>query len=124
MARIGAQQWRIEQIVDGVHSNVVSIPATIPKNVYVPIQLRVEGTVANFYSEGELKVSHDFGEPLNDGRIGVLNNNADTDFILEMSPSNWAPSVENYEFEMQVQDGTLITSNVFDGAVDPANESL
>ena len=124
MARIGAQKWSIEQIIDGVHSNVVAIPATIPKNVYVPIQLRVDGTVANFYSEGELKVSHDFGEPLNDGRIGVLNNNADTDFILEMSPSNWAPSVEDYQFEMQVQDGVLTTSNVFDGAVDPADEVL
>ncbi|WP_067515938.1 type I secretion C-terminal target domain-containing protein [Endozoicomonas ascidiicola] len=75
-------------------------------------------------SDGEVRISHDFGEPLNDGRIGVMNNGTDTSFKLDMAPSNWAPSVENYDLEMNQTEGEYVTTNVLADAVDPQNETL
>ncbi len=124
MARVGAQKWSIEHVVNGNKSTVASTSEALQKNVFNEIQLQVEGTVVKLFSGGMEKVSHDFGEALNDGRIGVLNHNAKTDFIISMQPSNWAPSVKDFDLVMQEQDGSLLSANVIDASVDPNDDAL
>ncbi|OED40530.1 hypothetical protein ACH42_16095 [Endozoicomonas sp. (ex Bugula neritina AB1)] len=124
VARIGSQKWRIEEVVDGFKSNLVALPASIPQDTFVGIQLKVEGSTVSLVSGGEVQVSHDFGETLNDGRIGVMANNAKTSFKLDMAPTNWAPAVTNYDVEMQQSDDSYLTANVLEDATDPLNEVL
>ncbi|MBG0790470.1 MAG: tandem-95 repeat protein, partial [Desulfovibrionaceae bacterium] len=125
VARIGADRWSIEQFSNGVHSTIAQTGyIRLDRAVLNTIELRVEGSVASIFSGGELQVSHDFGEPLNDGRIGVATNNSHTSFELDMAPSNWAPSVEDYDIRMQLQDGAIATDNVLQDAVDPEGAEL
>ena len=58
------------------------------------MELRVSGQVASIYSGGTFQVSHDFGEDLNDGLIGVMTDYANTNFVLSMAPSNWVPQLK------------------------------
>ena len=125
VARIGADNWSFEQFSDGVHSTVVSTGyIRLDREVPNTIELRVEGSVASIYSGGVLQISHDFDEPLNDGRIGVATNNSHSSFELDMAPSNWAPSVEDYDLRMQIQEGEITTGNVLRDAVDPEGAEL
>ncbi|WP_272699472.1 tandem-95 repeat protein [Desulfovibrio sp. Fe33] len=125
VARIGADNWAIEQFSDGVHTTVTNTGyIRLDREVPNTIELRVEGSVASIYSNGVLQVSHDFGEPLNDGRIGVATNNSHSSFELDMAPSNWAPSVEDYDLRMQIQEGEITTENVLRDAVDPEGAEL
>ncbi|WP_290920345.1 cadherin-like domain-containing protein, partial [Halodesulfovibrio sp.] len=125
VARIGADRWRIEQVENGRHTNVATTDyIRLDTNVPNVIDLEIEGSVATIFSNGVKQVSHDFGEPLNDGQIGVATNNSHTSFDINLRPSNWAPSVENYDVKIQVQDGGFTSQNVLADAFDPEGAEL
>ena len=126
VARVGLQKWSIERMSSGSLSDVAQTPVipSMARGVTQNMELRVVGSVASIYSEGVFQVSHDFGEALNDGKIGVMVDNARTDFVLSMAPSNWAPSVKDVNLTMQQRDETLITPNLLGLAFDPEAASL
>ena len=126
VARIGIQKWSIEEMINGVktiHVRTEVIP-TMARNTAESMELRVSGQVASIYSGGTFQVSHDFGEDLNDGLIGVMTDYANTNFVLSMAPSNWAPAVEDINISMQQRDGSYTTDNLLLRAIDAENESL
>nr|WP_256370000.1 tandem-95 repeat protein [Halodesulfovibrio sp. MK-HDV] len=125
VARIGADRWQIEQVENGEHTRIarteyIQLDTDVPNE----ISLNIDGGVATIFSNGVEQISHDFGTPLNNGQIGVATNNSHTSFELNMEPSNWAPSVENYDVRIQVQDGGFTTQNVLADAFDPEGASL
>ena len=125
VARIGANRWQIEQVENGEHSNVAKTDyIQLDTNVPNEISLNIDGGVATIFSNGVEQISHDFDTPLNNGQIGVATNNSHTSFELNMEPSNWAPSVEDYDVRIQVQDGGFTTQNVLANAYDPEVASL
>ena len=120
VARIGIQKWSIEEMINGVktiHVRTEVIP-TMARNTAEAMELRVSGQVASIYSGGTFQVSHDFGEDLNDGLIGVMTDYANTNFVLSMAPSNWAPAVEDINISMQQRDGSYTTDNLLLRAID------
>ncbi|WP_432698375.1 VCBS domain-containing protein [Marinobacterium sp. YM272] len=126
MLRAGAGGWSIEQVSNGQASQVEFLhePTLATKDVEHVVELRVNGSVAELWSGGVLKVSHDFHEPLNDGRIGVAADHAHTDFRLSMQPSDWAPVAESPDLTMDTRDGSLTTTDLVAAAVDPEGQEV
>ena len=122
-ARVGAQLWAIEELMNGVSTRIVYHLDSIPQEEWVSIELRVEGEVASLYSNGIERASHDFGENLSDGRIGVVNQDAQTSFVLAMEPSNWAPSVVDYDVKNTI-DIAYTTDDLVSAAVDQELDTL
>ena len=123
-ASIGIPAWRIQEYINGNETNVGIFNDPIPRDTFVPIELRVEGSRVSLVSDGDVKTTYDFGEPLNDGRIGVKNYGTETSFRLNMAPSNWAPSVQDYDVAMNQTESSFTTANVLNDAENPENEVL
>ena len=122
--KVDRDEWTIEEVINGERYTRQTLSESIPADTDVPFSIEVEGSLVTVVSEGVSKVSHDFGEPLNDGPIGVFADKSNTTFKLNMAPSNWAPSVVNYDVEMGQKDGSYLTANVLEEATDPQDEVL
>ena len=126
VARIGLRKWSIEEMENGTLTDRAQTPviSSLARNVAQTIELRVTGQTAAIYSGGVFQVSYNFGEALNDGMIGVMVDNARTDFVVSLAPSNWSPAVSNQTVTMQQQNINHTTGNVITEAVDPEGASL
>ena len=126
IARYGDKKWRIEELVSGsqnVRSQSAGIP-TLIVNTAQTIELRVTGQVASIYSNNVLQTSYDFGEALNDGEIGILAKSSNTDFEIQLSPSNWAPSVPILIDSMRADENQFISPDLIARSMDNESESL
>ncbi|EKP0309336.1 VCBS domain-containing protein, partial [Aeromonas veronii] len=124
--RAGQGGWNIEEYRNGQfvqHAHVTDATMATP-DVDHDVELRVHGSVAELWSGGVMKVSHDFGTPLNGGRFGVVSDGGQTSFQLAMHPTDWAPSVPDVDARMDVTDTELVTQNVLDQAVDPEGHAV
>ncbi|MCR9220330.1 MAG: VCBS domain-containing protein [Alphaproteobacteria bacterium] len=124
--RAGQGGWNIEEYRNGqlVELERVSDATMATPDADHQVELRVHGSVAELWSGGELKASHDFGTPLNGGRFGVVSDGGQTDFQLAMQPSDWAPAAPDVDARMDVSDGALGIPNVLDQAVDHEGAAL
>lgn len=124
--RAGQGGWNIEeyrggQLTEHVRASDASMATPDADH---DIELRVHGSVAELWSGGVMKTSHDFGTDLNGGQIGVVSDGGMSDFQLAMQPSNWAPYVPEVALQMDVQDGSITTSDLLAGATDAEGDSL
>ncbi len=124
--RVGMQSWTIESCENGHVTTVERVhePALATADVDHHVELHVHGSVAELWSGGVMKASHDFHEPLNDGQFGVVADRAHTSFELEMQPSDWAPSAPNLEILMGASDGLVTTADVLAQAIDPEGHAV
>ena len=123
-AHIQADYWTIRQVVDGVESSVASVNAVLDAGVPVSVTMRATGGVVELLDGNTILTSYDFGAPVNTGSVGVGSEFSDTDFVLNLQPSNWAPDVEDYDLVLDVEDIPIITTNVLADATDADGDAL
>ncbi|MFW1676993.1 VCBS domain-containing protein [Pontibacter sp. JAM-7] len=124
--RVGKQAWTIENCQNGHTTRVAGVqdPALTTADADHEVELRVHGSVAELWSGGVMKTSHDFHEPLNNGQFGVVADRAQTAFTLEMQPSDWAPSAPDLEILMGAHDGSVTTADVLAQSIDPEGHAV
>ena len=79
-AFVGGGQWRIGHSTAAGWIVDASVDATILADGSYELKLTVEGSAATLTVDGVEKVSHDFGEPLSDGLLGIGMNNSVASF--------------------------------------------
>jgi hypothetical protein len=119
--------WKIIEYVAGVQEVKTVLYETISDTGINDLEVRVtgeEGKTAELWSGGVKKTEFSFDDPLNDGRFGIGNQAADTEFTINMAPSNWAPYVENYDEIVSQSAGNTVTLDLLGDAVDHEGDDL
>ncbi|OED41007.1 hypothetical protein ACH42_15130 [Endozoicomonas sp. (ex Bugula neritina AB1)] len=124
-AYMGKDAWVIEERVDGILSAHARLDAVLEADTDLPLTLRVTGGVVDIVDDDNaVLVTHDFGSPVNGGAIGIGSRFSDTDFEINLIPSNWAPSLEDQALTVDVEDGSINTINVLESANDADGDPL
>jgi len=122
-----ANRWEIGEIINGTATGLSLLNETSDESSSNPPQLRVTGTegkTAELWSGGVIKTSYTFDDVLNDGKFGITNDVAHTEFTIDMTPTNWAPYVKDYNVLVSRQAGTDVTLDLIADAKDNENENL
>ena len=123
-AHIQADSWSIREVVNGTETQLATYNTALDSNVPISVSMRVTGGLVEIVDGNTVLVSHDFGSPVNTGSIGVGSEFSDTDFELNIQPTNWAPDVEDYDLTLDIEDIPIITANVLADAVDADGDPL
>ncbi|MDC7222865.1 MAG: cadherin-like domain-containing protein, partial [Spirochaetales bacterium] len=126
-AHAAADKWEIAEVSDGTYSNCTNLYETIDATAENALELVVsgdEGMTAELWSDGEMKISYEFDDALNDGDFGLANQYAYTDFTIDMTPSNWAPYVESYDETISQTEGEDMTLDLLSDAYDYESDTL
>ncbi|MDC7221398.1 MAG: Ig-like domain-containing protein [Spirochaetales bacterium] len=126
-AHVKADKWQIGEYIDGSLTNNSYLSEDISDTEYNSLELIVtgdEGMTAELWSDGEMKLSYDFDDALNDGRFGLTNQLAYSDFTIDMTPSNWAPYVMSYDETISQTEGEDMTLDLLSDAYDYEGDSL
>jgi len=75
-AFVGGDYWHIGQVVDGSWVHQASVAETLEANTDYDIDVVLEGSVVKLWAGGQLKTTHDFGESVTDGMVGLGTHNA------------------------------------------------
>ena len=123
-AHVKDDRWSINEVADGVKTELTLFAQALEAETPVNLTMIATGGLVELVDGNTVLASHDFGSPVNSGQIGVGTGRADTDFILNIQPSNWAPDVEDYDLTLDVEDIPIITANVLADAVDADGDPL
>ena len=125
-ARAGQTKWSIEQVVDGVNTQLAETAHTFTYGVDHSINVRVTGDLVELVNDSNtVLTSYTFTDQnLSDGQIGVAAQNSKTAFTLDLEPSNWAPDVADYNLELDISDTSITTANVLADATDDEGDTL
>jgi hypothetical protein len=124
-AYAGADTWNIYEIIDGEDTLLAKLSEEISNTEANYIELIVDdedGMVAELWSDGECKITYTFEDVLNNGEFGISSWQAYSAFTINMTPSNWAPYVEDYDEVISYDDS--ITIDLLDDAFDYEGDSL
>ena len=123
-AHIQGNRWTIREVSDGVETELTRYSTVLDADTPVTVTMRATGGLVEIVDGETVLARHDFGSPVNGGRVGVGARNSNTDFVVNLQPDNWAPDLDDLNLVLDVADTSITTPNVLAEARDEEGDTL
>ena len=95
---VGAERWRIGRVVGAEWIFAAEAPGTLRAEVDYPVRLSVHDRTVTLASAGDVRVSHTFLNPVNDGDLGLATRQAQAAFDdLRVVAAGSLPLLEDFD---------------------------